>query len=222
MNFLEGVQRLRQECSVSGNGPSNVEGQVGEMQRLVNWYQAANIEICSKYFDWRFLWMQDSLTLIPNQSRYLGNVFPADLRVFDTNRFKIEDVPVDYVIEYAEYDNHEYPVPGIISRIIIMPDNGLLLDPAPNQAYELSYDYYRSPTPLVVNTDESDIPDQFQAAIIGRAMMFYANYESAGEMKIQGQEMYAFGLRQLEQSQLPNYSNTYGLSDHDTIVIRPE
>jgi hypothetical protein len=55
VNFLDLAKRLRQECRVSGSGPSAVTGQVAEYQRLLDWTAEAWREIQRGHPAWRFM-----------------------------------------------------------------------------------------------------------------------------------------------------------------------
>ena len=55
MNFLQLVQSLRQECGVSGSGPSSTVSQSGEAKRLVDWINAAWLEIQGLHDTWFFM-----------------------------------------------------------------------------------------------------------------------------------------------------------------------
>jgi len=222
MNFLEGVQRFRQECGASGSGPASVVGQKGEMLRFVSWYQTACEEIESKYFDWQFLWASGPLSLVADQSVYLPAVLPSDLNIFDTDSFRLDGALLDKAIAYETLSGDLATQSSKPVSVITRPDGGLIIDPAPDQSYTLTFDYFRVPKALVNNNDAPNIPERYHRVILGRAMMLYANFESAPEIKAQGEEMYAVALRQLESSQLAGYAQTYGRSEHDEITVVPE
>ena len=93
---------------------------------------------------------------------------------------------------------------GFIDRIILMPDQSLKFEPVPDGIYTINADYYVRPTVLAANDDVSLIPEEFHRIIIGRAMILYANFESAPEIKDQGEEIYVEQLALLENDQLPN------------------
>lgn len=52
--FLQLAQKLRQETTDSGTGPSTVTGQTGELARFVSWIADAWQEIQSEREDWLF------------------------------------------------------------------------------------------------------------------------------------------------------------------------
>ena len=85
-----------------------------------------------------------------------------------------------------------------------MNDNSLKFEPVPDGAYTINADYYVRPTLLAASGDISLIREEFHQIIVGRAMILYANFESAPEIKDQGEEIYLEQLALLENDQLPN------------------
>ena len=136
---------------------------------------------------------------------------PANLKTWDTTTFKIiapgetEENPLPWV----EYDKIKGQIldtnEGFPSRVIIMPDDDLMFEPVPDGAYTILADYYLKPTRMAANDDISLIPEEYHDnAVLGRALMFYANFEDAPEIRSQGQELYGEGIAELENHQLPN------------------
>jgi hypothetical protein len=222
MDFLSGVQRLRQECSVSGNGPTDVANQTGEMARLVNWYKTACEEIESEYIDWKFLWAAGSITLAQGQSVYTGLDVPSDLNTYDLDTFRLDGNDCLDVYDYSEYEFDAQSTESQPYRIFIQPDNGILVDPVPDQAYTITFDYFKKPSVLAANADTPFIPSQYHRVIWARAMMMYADYEDAPEVMRQGTLLYSKAYEQLKAHQLPNRDQTYGRSDNQEIIVRPE
>jgi len=68
------------------------------------------------------------------------------------------------------------------------------------------------PTMAVILPDNSLQLDKYQRAIIGRAMMFYAGYQNAPEVKQEGLEMYQMAMTQLESHELPGNGYMHGVS----------
>ena len=68
MNFLEIAKRVRQECGISGDGPSNVSGQVGMYAKIIGWVQAAHEELQQLHSEWNFDWAMAENPLRPGRS----------------------------------------------------------------------------------------------------------------------------------------------------------
>lgn len=222
MNFLEGVARLSQECGAFSSAPASVIAQSLNIQRIINWYAEACNEIESKFFDWNFLWATGSLTLVADQSVYVPSELPSDINIFDLDSFKLDGKFLNQAINYDAGSIELQDSAGQPINIIIRPDGALIVDPAPDQEYTLTFDYFKTAASLVADGDTPNIPPSHHAAIVGRALMFFANFNDAAELKAQGQEMYAVGMQQLESRERPGQSQTYGRSDHVDIRVVPE
>ena len=53
--YLELCVHARRECRMAGTGPTAVTGQVGELERLVNWVSQAYTEIQNREMNWRWM-----------------------------------------------------------------------------------------------------------------------------------------------------------------------
>lgn len=208
--YLELSQALHSEVGAAGVAPTSVTNQTGENLRLVNWIKRADLKIQRKWINWKFL--RAEFTAGNTTSQGIGTLTkPVDLKTWDLKTFTIiypGETTVNPLpaVEYEEVkgtilDTNEGP-PG---RVIVLPDNNLLFEPYPDGIYTVGADYYKKPIALADNGDISLIPEEaHESAILGRAMMFYANFENAPEIKRQGEELYKEGMEELENHQLPN------------------
>ena len=205
--FLELVQDLHEEVGAAGVAPTAVTGQTGEASRLVNWIKRADEYVQLKYVNWKFLRNIFSFATTASVATLSK---PTGLRYWDRKTFTIiypgeTDKNPLAVVEYDAIKSDILDTTtGVPSRAIIMPNNDLQFEPVPDDAYTIGADYYVRPTLLAANTDVSAIPEEFHRVILGRAMILYANYESAPEIKDQGEEIYVEQLALLENDQLPN------------------
>ncbi len=206
--YLELVRDLQREVGASGSQVGSVTGQQGEAQRLVKWIQQADFWIQNRWLNWKFLWNQVELTTVIGS---VGLAAPTDLNFWDYKTFKINDtgdLDDDEPLSAIEHDQIKWQVrdfdQGKPSFTIIMPDNSLEFEPVPDENYIIKADYFRTPIMLTANDQVSRIPENYHQAILGRAMILYANYENSPEIKTQGQEIFDTFLARLENSQLPN------------------
>lgn len=216
MNFLELVQALHAECGAAGVEPSAVTNQQGEAQRLVNWIQRADLRIKNKWINWKF--HRVAFTTANTTTQGVDTLAaPATVKTWDLKTFKIiyPGQTEEYPLEAVEFENVKGQIlddnEGPIGRVIIMPNNDLRFEPVPDGVYTILGDYYKKPIQLTDNGDVSDIPAEYhESVILGRALMFYGNFENAPEIRKQGQELYMEGLMEMENHQLPNqnYSRT--------------
>ena len=202
--FLQLVQALHRECGCAGSSPTSVAGQVGQNLRLVNWVIEADYFIQLLHTDWKFLWAEFSNSTTASVDSLAK---PSDMNYWDFETFRLDDEHID-VVEYHEIRNEILDTSEAHpARIIVMPDNNLKFEPVPDDAYSVTADYHVKPTKLAANTDTSLIPEEFELCILGRAMILYANYEAAPEIKAQGSEWYTEQLARLENHQISNKQN---------------
>lgn len=208
--FLELAQDLHREVGAAGAPPSAVTNQTGENLRLVKWIERADYKIQSKWINWKFL-RTEFLTSNETTQGTPTLSKPADMKTWDLATFKIifpgqtDEDP----LEAVEFENVKGQIldtnEGPPQRVIILPNNDLLFEPVPDGIYTVKADYYKRPVKLAANDDVSLIPEEYHdSAILGRAMIYYANFENAPEIKQQGQELYEEGLAEMENHQLPN------------------
>jgi hypothetical protein len=207
MTYLQLLQQFHRDCGAAGAEPATTVSLTGEAKRLANWIIQADQLIQLKYVNWKFLRAPYS---VPTVATVGTAVQPTILRYWDFQTFfYIEPGATDrYPIQSVEYDKIKgEPLDtsaGPPWRIIVMPDNSLKFEPVPDDAYTIEADYYEKPTLLAANADISAIPEEFHQIIIGRALILYANFEVAPEIKDQGTEIYTEQLALLENDQLPN------------------
>jgi hypothetical protein len=179
----------------------------------MRWIVRADGEIQTLHNDWQFLWGQRSIPTVIGQGIYTP---PSGLRAYDEKTFRLDGDELE-VVDYLDV-RHE-PIdttPGRPYRAVRMPNNSLRLDSPPNAVYTLSYDWYRTPVRIDVtlgNGATSIIPEAYQQAIVGLALMYYARYEPAEELLPQASEMYSTWMRALESGYLPGKRENHQQSE---------
>jgi len=212
VTFLQLVQALHRESGASGTAPTSVVNQTGQNLRLVNWIKDANLDVQNLWLNWKFLYSTDTgRTLTPGDNTLAA---PDDFGdgMWDVTTFRIvpEGDTQEQHIDVQQFEDVKDELldesEGTPFRVTVMPDDSLRFEGTPDAEDEFRAVYYRGPDEdeLAVNSDESSIPSRFRRVILGRALQLYANYESAPEVKIQGDEIYDTYLARLENKQLPN------------------
>lgn len=212
--FLELVQELHGETGAAGRAPTTVASVTGEAARLVRWIKKANLSVQDLWENWKFLRCEYSQTLTSGTNTLAAPTVPNAIGsgMWDLSTFKIQRVGESFASQLlaVEYDDVKDEIIDTTSstpwRVVVMPDNSLRFEGTPNAADVITADFYREPvrTELAVDGDESSIPTKFQQVIIGKALMYYSNFEGAVEIKTQGKELYDDYLARLENSELPN------------------
>lgn len=177
MNFLQLAQRTASECGVSGT-LSTVVGQVGSLQRIVNWTSQAWIEIQTAHDDWQF--MRSSVLLgagasfptISGQLFYtLGvgagkiGVAVDDFGQWDMDSFRCQTTSVgiadETFMDKVEYDawRNAYMYGAnqqVITRPVAIakgPEDQLCIGPASNGQYTVKGDFIWAPQELLLDAD---------------------------------------------------------------------
>jgi len=214
MNFLQLVQELHRECGAAGSAPSTVANPTGEARRLVNWIKTSNLEIQNKWENWKFLRCTYSANTTSGTSTLAAPTSPNNLGsgMWDYDTFKITQ-PGDTIAsplmcqEYSEVKTEIVDTSsGYPWRVVVMPDNSLRFEGTPDAAYTIEADFFREPlvTELAADADVSSIPAKYHRAIVGHALMAYAEFEGAEEIFKKGNRIYTEQLALLENSQLDN------------------
>ena len=223
MNYLQLVQRLRQECAVSGTGPTTVINQTGMAGLLVSWINSAWVEIQGLHNNWN--WMREPFAF--DTAANVGDYLPAtttntltgqlmtDLRFWHKDTFRAQRTSIgvqdeQWLVEW-EYQifrntyRFNLQVPGR-PVVFAQKPNGkaIMLGPLPDQVFSITGEYQTRATSLVADTDEPEMPEEYHLMIVYKAMQSYGLYEAASEVLSRGQIEYQKLLTQIEREQLPD------------------
>ena len=216
MNYLELAQRLRQEAGASGVGPTDVVGQTGESQRLVNWINTAWLEIQGLQDAWGFMREPFQFNAPINTAQTtpaqagLTNFrywYRDTLRCWRTS-IGISDeqwlVEWEYQVFRNTYRfNQNRNLVGRPLVFAVEPNSkALMYGPLMDAEYTVVGEYQRVPRPLVNAIDEPDLQSHQHLIIVYKALEYYGLYEAAPEVITRAQTQYNALLAQLEREQL--------------------
>lgn len=220
MNFLELVNRARVECGASGARVPLVTTQnaTGEAARMVNWVNAAWIDVQTAKEDWQWMREPFQFTTVAQQQVYS----PTEVGVAATfanwkrDSFRCSSVGQDFkdeqLLNYMEYTtfrnlyqyaNMRYTFSRPVVVSIVPPSKYLGFGSIPNQPFVITGEYYKEPVEFSADADVPDIPSRFQMMIVYRAMMFYGGYESAPEVYQRGEQEFKRLMNRMDIDQLP-------------------
>lgn len=202
--------------SVTGNG--------GAIDKIVNWVAYADKEIQGLWFDWDFL--QVSSFAVNTVIGVAAVAAPADIGVWDDEAFYLNfSLATHQKLSILDYKTWRTSYrQGVQSNkkpnaIVVMPDQSLKLEPAPNAVYSLTGDYWKRPAVMTVNASTSPIPEEYERIIIFRALMLYAISTGANEVYSSAEMGYALLLDKLESKYLSNQSGRR-MSDAGPMTVR--
>tara|TARA_R110002049_G_scaffold25294_2_gene88914 strand:- start:1227 stop:1889 length:663 start_codon:yes stop_codon:yes gene_type:complete len=217
MNRIQLVNSLSIEASIAGNGVTTTNSQSGENQRLVSWIDQAYEDIQTEYADWKFLKAKSSF----DTQVGVNIIQPAgDLNVWDIERIfgpNGEPMPVE-ISEEVDYFIDE-TITGEPTKFILQDDNTLMAYPKPETVKTFTYSYFKSPHIMTADTDTPAFPAQFHRAIVGRALIYYGNFELAPEMIQQGTFIYQSVYHKLLANQACGERRLYELSASPEITV---
>jgi len=219
MNFLQSVQRLRQECGIPGSGPTTVVNQTGELKRLVDWYLQALEKVQMQCIEAGFDFLRTSMTFdtVANQQSYTTTEIGISagfsswkkqtFRIFLTSGTEADET----FLEEFDYDTFRdlylygsqltsYSRP---TAITFAPDDSIILGLPPDDVYTVKGDYYKIPQLPTDDTDSIILPSQFHMLPVAEAMISYGAFEAAPEVYDRGKELSSFYMNKLMLNKLP-------------------
>lgn len=223
MTFLEICQRLRRDARVSGNGPTTVQNQSGQLLKIVQYAQEAYLDIMLKHSNWLFTWSRLQLTTAQGQGDYVDADL-VDLEGLSTvNRRNIDalswlfykqsdGVSTQNNLPFTEYNDWrtQYGAgwdgadQGPPATVTIMPNRKIRVTPVPNaDTHILKAEYYRRSVTPTQNDSEILIPDDFQKLIVDRGLMLWGEHEDDPTAFQTGKERWGKLYPQLSREYLP-------------------
>lgn len=193
-------RRLNEVELTSANFPTST-GFYAHIKDAVN---SAIRDINHTHYEWPFNHILAEETLTAGTTRY---AFPSDASTIDFDSFRVkEDATFANetvrlgVITYDDYLqrflDQEYSTDAskrdVPSYVFHAPSLEWGVVPAPDQAYEIAYEYYRIPVDLSSATDVPSIPERFKQVVLDGAMyhayMFRSNEQAASLAKAKFEE----------------------------------
>lgn len=195
---------------------ANFAASVGFYATIKDAVNASIRDINHTHYEWPFNHVLAEETLTAGITRYS---FPSDANTLDFDTFRIKadstlgnstsklDIVAyeDYLESSVdqEYRTDKREVPKFVFHC---PSLEYGVTPAPDQAYEILYEYYRIPVDLENATDVPSIPERFRHVIVDGAMyhayMFRSNEQAANIAKGKMEE----GIKHMRTMLVNRYS----------------
>lgn len=224
MTFLQLVQKLHREAGCSGSAPSAVTSQTGEAQRLVDWVNDAWEDIQNAHPNWKWMRSQARVSTSAGDREYepgdftddrtsvaienFGRWVPNTFSIYKNSLGQSDEreliwMPYDEwrrLYDFgADATAQDYPVNFTVDPTTL----AVLLGKIPDTTYVVRGDFYHCASRMSANADVPGLPAQFHLAIVWRALMLYAEYESAPEAYGKGQSNFNRAFSRLELNQKP-------------------
>ncbi len=219
--FLQLCQRLCQEVSGSGNGPTAVTAQTGEYRRFVNWIAQADETIQRARDNWRFMRRGFTVQTVAEQAAYsytactdiVTGVPIANFREWDIDLFNSYltaggvggERPLsflDYEIWYSIY-NTGVQTSSAPVQVAVLNNRSFSLGPKPNDIYTVSGEYIMSVTTMTASDDVPVYPEEFHLLPMWMAMIRHGVYTGSPELIDLGRIESTRMMYDMERTQLP-------------------
>lgn len=216
MNYLQLTQRLRRKCRVGGTGPVAVTGQNEEYSRLLDYINAAWLDVQESREDWQWMRSSCSFTTTNSQATYtVAQIGLTDWGNWHRDSFRqyltASGTNTERELHYMDYEDWRNAwqlgsprnTPSQPWCMTITPAKSIGLGPVPLAGYTITGDYYTVPTEMATATDTPGLDSRFHMLIVYRAMMFYGVGEAAPEVYQEGMTEFNRMMNRLNLNQLP-------------------
>jgi len=180
-----------------------------------NAVNAAIRQINQQKYGWPFNHETHDETLVAGTTRY--NI-PSDAKHVDYDTFRIRGDDALSVnganldqIDYKEYlskyidQEDETDVGSIPLYVFETPDNNYGLQPYPDKAYTLTFEYYKIPDSLTAATDVPTIPERFRHVIADGAVMYGFQYRGETQQYQLAQQRFEEGIKDMTTHLINRY-----------------
>lgn len=218
MNFLQLVQRLHRETLRTTAAPSTVANPNDRHARLVDRVADAWRELQAER-DWKWMRGRIDAPLTASVQAYSG----TDLGAVRFRRWRDEspgysawvyvDGSVNTLSPLCQRDIDGFRVLWVYREMgqtrpiewAHDESHQLLVGPVPASGFSIRADYWKSPSELVGDADEPDMPDEFVRILVWRALMNCGRDDAAPEILAKAETEYArlHSALVLDQARLP-------------------
>jgi len=224
---LQLAVKTRQECQVTGTGPSAVTSQVGVLESIVDWVASSYTELQNAR---NWLWMRSTFTVNTTSgtdayaatsctdSRLSATIsrfgrwwlFDTDGYMNITCYLTSTGVSAEAYLIFMPWNDFRQiykkgtQTNGLPIYVTIDPQNQLVFGPKPDATYTIKGEYQMSPQTLTDSGDTPEMPSRFHRLIVYMAMEKYGATRGASEIFQRGGYEGGKLRYQLENDQLPS------------------
>lgn len=193
--LLELCSDVVSDLGVAGGTIQSVIGTSlnNEQRSIVRWVKKADLFVQLLWADWRFLWVQDNAFTVLAGSNIGQPTLPSwaqSVRNYDrTSMFQGYGTGLARSVPFIPWDRmvQIYLSRPLMSAVnpsfwSINPQGQVMFNAPVLTDTIFNVSYHVSAKPMASNTDTSPIPNDFDAIIVERAKIFYAEREAAGEI----------------------------------------
>jgi hypothetical protein len=146
--------------------------------------------------------------------------YPTDAKVLNMDSFRIRrdaDLNVattklksldyqEYLDKYIDYEyNSSTSKRSLPTHVVRAPSQEFLIIPAPDQDYELDYEYYRNPVSLELYDDVPSVPLEFKHIIVDGAMFYAFQFRGDTQASQIAQQKFEAGVKYMRSLYINRY-----------------
>ena len=168
-------------------------------------------------YEWPFNHVTQEDVLTVNTARY---PFPDDAKTINFRTFRIrEDSTLnnstvklrelaynEYLERYVDQEYKDNPTQGVPRHTTYAPSLEYIVEPVPDKAYTLVYEYYRIAVELLNATDVPNVPERFRHIIIDGAMHYAYLFRGNSQDAIIAKEKFDEGIKHMRSLLINNYT----------------
>lgn len=207
LSLVNRVNRRVNEVELSSSNFASANGFYSTAKDAVN---DAIWRINQHQFHWPFNHSEQDVTLVAGQVRY---PFESDAKHVDFDSFRVQRdsvfgnstqhlTRVDYE-EYlkravdSEYNTLDTSIRRLPYWVFQTQDQNFGVYPPPDNAYVLTYEYFKLPTELVAFGDTPTIPSQFDHIITNGAMEYVYDFRGDNEVAARYSQKFEDGINEM-------------------------
>lgn len=214
-NYLGLVNDLNQRVNETPLSEANFTSASGFYSTAKQAINSSLRHINTQQFEWPFNHVTAEDVLIAGETRY---ALPADAKTVDFDSFRLKrnatfgnSTKKLSLVSYEDYlensIDQEYNTTGYTTprHVFRTPDMQYGVSPAPDQDYELVYEYYRINPDLILATDVPDIPEQFRHVIVDGAMYYVYLFRNSGAEAEMSYTIFNAGIKSMRSIYINRY-----------------
>lgn len=190
---------------------------------MVDWYNAAWLDIQGTRKDWGWMRTSASFVTVDGQASYaLGSgagttgvtaaVFGSWIKDSFRSYLTASGTSTELFMGYMEYDDwrniYQFSsartATSMPTSFTVTPAKAIGLGAVPLVGYTITGDYFACPTEMALDADIPSLPAHYHMAIVYRAMMMYGAFEAATEVYQRGSNEFKLMMNRIENDQTPD------------------
>lgn len=218
--LLQALQEMHVRCHISGSPPNSVTDLPQEQNEVLIALKQAHREIVTAHMDWTFLWSDEGSVTV-NVGANPNTPDQNNIGFYDKNTFYFDGRKLDF-IKYVDYKKEKYSAEQQAATdepqaVVVLPNKRILALPYPDDAHEITFDFWECESAPTDQEDELQVPDDSLEALYHRTKMIWAGEQEAPNFNIM-QADYLVAFSAMEDRYWPNKGEASMAEDQELRV----